>query len=77
MAESHRNVFTGPDSVKQYFNPDEGPPLPIVELPQCINPYLKDGVHIYAKMMTTHPANNVKAMPGQCPFSWMVLISRI
>jgi cysteine synthase A len=38
--------------------------LPLVELPQHLNPYYNDGVRIYAKMMTMHPANNVKAMPG-------------
>lgn len=58
------NVFTGPDSVKNYFNPDEAPPLPLVELPACLNPYREDGVRIYAKMMTMHPTNNVKSMPG-------------
>ena len=58
------NVFTGPDSVKNYFDPDQGPPLPLVEVPECLNPYRQDGVRIYAKMMTMHPANNVKCMPG-------------
>ncbi|KAI1500226.1 tryptophan synthase beta subunit-like PLP-dependent enzyme [Biscogniauxia marginata] len=58
------NVFKGPDSVQQYFNPDSGPPLPLVELPDCLNPYRQDGVRIYAKMMTMHPANNVKALPA-------------
>ena len=58
------NVYFGQDSLKKYFNPDEQPPLPLVELPEYLNPYYQDGVRIYAKMMTMHPANNVKAMPG-------------
>jgi hypothetical protein len=58
------NVYFGQDSLKKYFNPDEQPPLPLVELPEYLNPYYHDGVRIYAKMMTMHPANNVKAMPG-------------
>ncbi|KAI0015958.1 tryptophan synthase beta subunit-like PLP-dependent enzyme [Xylariomycetidae sp. FL0641] len=58
------NVYTGPDSVRKYFDPDSTPPLPLVELPACLNPYRQDGVRIYAKMMTMHPANNVKAMPA-------------
>lgn len=61
---NERNVYFGPDSMKQYFNPDNQPPLPLVELPRSLNPYYDDGVRIYAKMMTMHPANNVKAMPG-------------
>ncbi|CAK1358241.1 uncharacterized protein RHO25_007692 [Cercospora beticola] len=58
------NVYTGPDSLKHYFDPDHAPPLPLVELPAHLNPYYGDGVRIYAKMMSCHPANNVKCMPA-------------
>jgi hypothetical protein len=61
---NYLNVYKGPDSLKDYFNPDVAPPLPLVEIPDASNPYRKDGVRIYAKMMTMHPANNGKAMPG-------------
>lgn len=61
---NERNVYFGTDSLKNYFNPDSQPPLPLVELPPHLNPYYEDGVRIYAKMMTMHPANNVKAMPA-------------
>ncbi|KAJ5681701.1 uncharacterized protein N7477_001641, partial [Penicillium maclennaniae] len=61
---NERNVYFGPDSLKKYFNPDSQPPLPLVELPEHLNPYYHDGIRIYAKMMTMHPANNVKAMPA-------------
>ncbi|KAI1283514.1 tryptophan synthase beta subunit-like PLP-dependent enzyme [Xylaria sp. FL0933] len=65
MTESnYLNVFKGQDAVQQYFDPDSAPPLPLVELPPCLNPYHQEGVHIYAKMMTMHPANNVKCMPA-------------
>ena len=66
MANSNEhNVYFGTDSLKKYFDPDCQPPLPLVELPEHLNPYYHDGVRIYAKMMTMHPANNVKAMPGK------------
>ncbi|CAF3609266.1 unnamed protein product [Fusarium graminearum] len=58
------NVYKGHGSVKNYFDPESAPPLPLVEIPDCLNPYRQDGVRIYAKMMTMHPANNVKAMPA-------------
>ncbi|OJJ33221.1 hypothetical protein ASPWEDRAFT_43297 [Aspergillus wentii DTO 134E9] len=61
---NERNVYFGPDAVKKYFDPDSQPPLPLVELPIHLNPYHQDGVRIYAKMMTMHPANNVKSMPA-------------
>ncbi|KAF4991727.1 hypothetical protein FGRMN_7638 [Fusarium graminum] len=57
------NVYKGQDSVQRYFDPESAPPLPLVELPESLNPYHRDGVRIFAKMMTMHPANNVKAMP--------------
>ncbi|KAI1767914.1 tryptophan synthase beta subunit-like PLP-dependent enzyme [Hypoxylon sp. FL1150] len=62
--KNYLNVYRGPDSVRNYFDPDSAPPLPLVEIPECLNPYRRDGVRIYAKMMTMHPANNVKAMPA-------------
>lgn len=66
MAESNfLNVYKGPEAIKQYFDPDSTPPLPLVEIPECLNPYRRDGVRLYAKMMTMHPANNVKCMPGK------------
>lgn len=68
MDESnYLNVYKGPNSVQKYFDPDSGPPLALVEIPECLNPYRGDGVRIYAKMMTMHPANNVKSMPGKTP----------
>ncbi|KAL8643180.1 MAG: hypothetical protein Q9226_008423, partial [Calogaya cf. arnoldii] len=57
------NVFKGPESLRQYFYPDEQPPLPLVELPEKLNPFRRDGVRIYAKLLTTLPAQNVKALP--------------
>lgn len=61
---SNLNVYKGRDSLRDYFDPDCQPPLPLVELPEKLNPFYDDGVRIYAKMMTMHPANNVKAIPG-------------
>lgn len=65
-SQNFLNVYKGPNSVRDYFDPDSTPPLPLVEIPDKLNPYRRDGVRIYAKMMTMHPANNVKSMPGRC-----------
>lgn len=59
------NVYSGPQAIQQYFDPDVLPPLPLVEIPPSLNPYYGDGVRIFAKMMSMHPANNVKIMPGK------------
>ncbi|KAK3936024.1 tryptophan synthase beta subunit-like PLP-dependent enzyme [Diplogelasinospora grovesii] len=58
------NVYKGADSLRKYFDPDFQPPLPLVEIPDKLNPFRSDGVRIYAKMMTCLPANNVKCLPA-------------
>ncbi|KAL8980139.1 MAG: hypothetical protein Q9205_004698 [Flavoplaca limonia] len=58
------NVFSGTDSVSRYFDPDNLPLLPLVEIPSKLNPLRNEKVRIYAKMLTAHPALNVKALPA-------------
>ncbi|KAF5494453.1 Cysteine synthase B [Colletotrichum siamense] len=58
------NVFSGPSSVIDYFDPGKNPPLPLVEIPDRLNPFREDGVRIYAKMLTCLPAQNVKSLPA-------------
>ncbi|KAL9591974.1 MAG: hypothetical protein Q9179_007184 [Wetmoreana sp. 5 TL-2023] len=60
----HLNVFSGADSIAQFFNPNNLPLLPLVELPSKLNPFRNENVRIYAKMLTAHPAQNVKALPA-------------
>lgn len=62
---ANMNVFSGANSLIDYFNPDKNAPLPLVELPPQLNPYYDDGVRIYAKMLTALPATNVKSLPGK------------
>jgi hypothetical protein len=57
------NVFRGPGALVQYYDPNLQPPLPLVEIPNTLNPFCQDGVKVYAKMMTALPAHNVKALP--------------
>jgi hypothetical protein len=61
---NHLNAYAGPNALRDYFDPDIQPMLPLVEIPQSLNPFYTDGVRIHAKMMSMHPANNVKIMPG-------------
>lgn len=63
-AGANMNVFSGPNSLKDYYDPDKCPPLPLVEIPDALNPYREDGVRIWAKMMTYLPAHNVKELPA-------------
>jgi len=64
MASNFLNVYKGADSLKQYYDPDVQPPLPLVEIPDSLNPFKQDGVRIFAKMLTMLPAHNVKSLPA-------------
>ncbi|CAO2647204.1 Nn.00g081260.m01.CDS01 [Neocucurbitaria sp. VM-36] len=70
------NVYSGPNAVRKYFDPDFHPPLPLVEIPKDLNPFYEDGVRIYAKMMSMHPANNVKIIPAMNMLAREVLPGR-
>ncbi len=58
------NVFAGPEAIKNFLNPDYSPPLPLVEIPESLNPFTKDGVRIFAKLMNFLPLANVKSLPA-------------
>ncbi|KAF8168673.1 tryptophan synthase beta subunit-like PLP-dependent enzyme [Mycena galopus ATCC 62051] len=58
------NVFSGEDALHDFYHPEKSIPIPLVELPERLNPYKKDGVHIYAKLLSHTPATNVKLYPA-------------
>lgn len=62
------NIYKGQDALRKYFDPDFQPPLPLIELPEKLNPFSQDNVRIFAKMLTLLPAQNVKALPGDFLF---------
>lgn len=62
MSPNNNNVFSGKDSLLQYYDPDCNPMLPLVEIPN--HPFESDHVRIYAKMLTCLPAANVKLLPA-------------
>ena len=69
---NYLNVYKGRDGLRKYFDPDAQPPLPLVELPEKLNPFFKDNVRIYAKLLTVLPAQNVKALPGDFFFGYKI-----
>jgi cysteine synthase A len=62
--DNQLNVFAGPDAVRDYLDPGKLPNLPLVELPDSLNPYTGDQVRIFAKLMNMLPLGNVKAVPA-------------
>jgi cysteine synthase len=57
------NFFTGPDSVRNFLNPDCNPPIPLVELPDNLNPFASQRVRLFAKLMYLLPLLNSKSLP--------------
>ncbi|GJE91549.1 cysteine synthase [Phanerochaete sordida] len=58
------NVFSGEEALRKFYDPDAQAPVPLVELPAKLNPLRKDGVRIYAKLLSHLPATNVKSLPA-------------
>lgn len=58
------NTFEGSNAVLDFLNPDNAPYTPLVEIPDHLNPYHKDGVRIFAKLMNALPLANVKSLPA-------------
>jgi len=58
------NVFKGPNAVRDFLDPGKQPYLPLVEIPQTLNPFAADRVRIFAKLMSHSPLANVKAVPA-------------
>jgi cysteine synthase len=59
-----KNVFCGRDAIKRFLDPDCNPPLPLVELPDRLNPFAEEGVRIFAKLMYLLPLLNLKSLPA-------------
>ena len=61
---SRRGVFEGPDALKNFLNPVNNPPLPLVELPERLNPFRKQNVRIFGKLMYLLPLLSIKSLPA-------------
>jgi cysteine synthase len=58
------NVFKGSNAVRDFLDPGRQPYLPLVEIPDALNPFAVDRVRIFAKLMNFSPLANVKALPA-------------
>ncbi len=58
------SVFLGEKALADYLCPANYAPTPLVELPDDLNPFRKDGVKLLAKMMPLVPLMNIKSLPA-------------
>ncbi|MBT3360089.1 MAG: pyridoxal-phosphate dependent enzyme [Rhodospirillales bacterium] len=64
MMQNKMNVFEGPAALRDFLDPGKLPYLPLVEVPAELNPFARDNVRIFAKLMNMLPLGNVKAVPA-------------
>lgn len=57
------NVFRGKSGLKVFLNPQYHN-TPLVELPDYLNPFHDDKVHIFVKMQSFLPLMNIKSLPA-------------
>jgi cysteine synthase len=65
---THNNthhIFTGTNALFDYLTPGSCGPLPLVELPQSLNPFITDKVRIFVKLMNQLPLTNIKSIPAR------------
>jgi cysteine synthase len=56
--------FEGPTAIRDFLNPANNPPLPLVELPSSLNPLHNEGVRIFGKLMYLLPLLSIKSLPA-------------
>jgi cysteine synthase len=63
MRDHQLNVYAGPDSIRDFLNPENCPPSPLVELPPHLNSFRDRNVRIFAKLAFLSPLLNIKSIP--------------
>lgn len=62
---NNKRVYTGADGLRSYLAPQREEYIPLVELPDSLNPFLAShNIHVSAKLMNTLPLGNVKSLPA-------------
>jgi cysteine synthase len=59
---SRSGVFEGPNAVRDFLNPQNNPAVPLVELPDRLNPLRTKNVRIFGKLMYLLPLLNIKSL---------------
>jgi cysteine synthase len=57
-------VFEGPNAIRDFLNPENSPAVPLVELPDSLNPLRQKDVRIFAKLMYLLPLLSIKSLPA-------------
>ena len=61
---ARRGVFEGPNAIRDFLNPANNPAIPLVELPDRLNPFRAQNVRIFGKLMYLLPLLSIKSLPA-------------
>ncbi|MFA5750830.1 MAG: pyridoxal-phosphate dependent enzyme [Candidatus Paceibacterota bacterium] len=59
-----KKVFEGENAFFEFLKPEGTSPTPLVELPKAFNPFHKDKVRIFMKLINFVPLFNIKSLPS-------------
>jgi cysteine synthase A len=64
MLEKNKKIYEGENAIRSFLLPDNFGLTSIVELPKSLNPYWKDKVRIFVKLVHSAPLGNIKSLPS-------------
>ena len=64
MSNKKDKLFEGEGAVASYLAPGSMGSTPLVELPRDLNPFKRDKVRIFIKLMQFVPLSNIKSLPS-------------
>jgi len=67
--KSDKKLFEGVDAVGSFLTPGALGFTPVVELPAALNPFHKDKVRIFIKLVQFVPLSNIKSLPAHTMLS--------
>lgn len=60
----NKKVYEGDDAIKSFLLPKNFGLTSVVELPSSLNPFIKDKVRIFVKLVHSAPLGNIKSLPS-------------
>jgi cysteine synthase len=64
MKKNNKKIYEGEDAIKSFLLPKSFGLTSIVELPSSLNPFKKDKVRIFVKLVHSAPLGNIKSLPS-------------
>ncbi len=64
MFHKKKKIYEGENAIRSFLLPSNFGLTSVVELPKLLNPFLKDRVRIFVKLVHSAPLGNIKSLPS-------------